>query len=359
MHKCVFQQIAKLFSEFKEKGFSDEELQKVIAFFDKYWKIYADKESMIAMIPEETPNRLEYWAKTLQNDQTYIEEPEELISMLSGGDNDCQTDKTIDVSNTTFIKLPKYYEVIQKLVPKKDDIKTTDLVTEEKTIQSKLDTLKNAKIRVIKENGQEKFISDNSEQEVIDIVDFINSTATAFPSYVLFVEDKAEKGYALSDYTLDEMITYLNDVLKEHDPEDEKYYYLQNLPEYSLCLLKRENASNEDEIFERIVNSGTTYYEYYAISEDNKEKFYAEVLRTIWGYISDKLTIPLSELSRENVSQELKGYGATDELVSKIINIIDLCEFAQYAPSQSNETMDKLYKESVEVIGEMENEFTE
>ena len=49
--------------------------------------------------------------------------------------------------------------------------------------------------------------------------------------------------------------------------------------------------------------------------------FYAEVLKAMWGYISDKLTIPISELSRENVSQELRTYGASEELVSRIINI--------------------------------------
>lgn len=68
-----------------------------------------------------------------------------------------------------------------------------------------------------------------SEQEVMDVVDFIESTGTAFPSYVLFVEDKASKGYALSDFTLDGMINYLNDVLKEHNPEEDEFYYLQNV----------------------------------------------------------------------------------------------------------------------------------
>ena len=139
------------------------------------------------------------------------------------------------------------------------------------------------------------------------------------------------------------------------------YYIIPTLIFIAYIIVNRKQAqlnSNVELLKNRKANKvaskrlkvAATYLKTY-----NKEKFYAEVLRTIWGYISDKLTIPLSELSRENVSQELKSYGATDELVSKIINIIDLCEFAQYAPSQSNQTMDKLYKESVEVIGEMEN----
>ncbi len=87
----------------------------------------------------------------------------------------------------------------------------------------------------------------------------------------------------------------------------------------------------------------------------NKEMFYAEVLKALWGYISDKLTIPVSELSRDNVSQELMRFGADNTLISKFINIIDSCEFAQYAPSQSDDAMDKLYSEAVEAIGEMES----
>lgn len=112
-------------------------------------------------------------------------------------------------------------------------------------------------------------------------------------------------------------------------------------------LLKNRKANK---VASKRLKVAATYLKSY-----NKEKFYAEVLKAIWGYISDKLTIPLSALSRENVSQELKSYGATEELISRIIDIIDSCEFAQYAPSQSNEAMDKLYKDSVDVIGEMEN----
>ena len=139
------------------------------------------------------------------------------------------------------------------------------------------------------------------------------------------------------------------------------YYIIPTLIFIGYIIINRKQAqlnSNVDLLKNRKANKvaskrlkvAATYLKTY-----KKEKFYAEVLKAIWGYISDKLTIPISELSRDNVSQELKSYGATDELVSKIINIIDSCEFAQYAPSQSNETMDNLYKDSVDVIGEMEN----
>lgn len=83
--------------------------------------------------------------------------------------------------------------------------------------------------------------------------------------------------------------------------------------------------------------------------------FYEEVLRAVWGYLCDKLTMPLSELSRDNVQSELLRYGVTDSLVARFTAVLDRCEFARYAPSQSDDAMDQLYQETLDAIGEMEN----
>ena len=91
------------------------------------------------------------------------------------------------------------------------------------------------------------------------------------------------------------------------------------------------------------------------LSANQKEAFYEEVLRANWGYLSDKLIIPVSELSRDNIEQELNRYGASSTLISKFINVLDTCEFAQYAPVESDAAMDNLYKDAVDAIGEMES----
>ena len=91
------------------------------------------------------------------------------------------------------------------------------------------------------------------------------------------------------------------------------------------------------------------------LKEHQKEAFYTEVLQAVWGYLSDKLSIPLSELTRDNVASELTNYGASEELVSSFMKILDTCEFAQYAPSQSESEMDELYADTVKAIGKMEN----
>ncbi len=87
----------------------------------------------------------------------------------------------------------------------------------------------------------------------------------------------------------------------------------------------------------------------------DKDKFYDEVLRAVWGYLSDKLLIPTADLSRENVEIKLINQNVDELLIKQYIHIIDTCEFARYAPSESNEAMDKLYDETVDAIGKMEN----
>ena len=91
------------------------------------------------------------------------------------------------------------------------------------------------------------------------------------------------------------------------------------------------------------------------LKEHRKEAFYSEVLQAVWGYLSDKLSLPLSELTRDNVAAELAKYGAKEDLINRFMEILDTCEFAQYAPSQSDSAMDKLYEDTVEAIGKMEN----
>lgn len=91
------------------------------------------------------------------------------------------------------------------------------------------------------------------------------------------------------------------------------------------------------------------------LSENKVNEFYDEVLKALWGYISDKLNIPVSKLSRDNIETELAGHGVSEELIKEFIGALSECEFARYAPGNQNEAMDKVYSASVDVISKMEN----
>ena len=90
------------------------------------------------------------------------------------------------------------------------------------------------------------------------------------------------------------------------------------------------------------------------LAEKKKEAFYEEILRASWGYLSDKLVIPVSELNRENIEQVLIQFGASPDLVAKFIEILDTCEFARYAPVETESAKENVYNDTADAIGEME-----
>jgi hypothetical protein len=91
------------------------------------------------------------------------------------------------------------------------------------------------------------------------------------------------------------------------------------------------------------------------LAEKKKEAFYDEVLKALWGYISDKLNIPVSQLSKDNIEEELVKYNVSKELINTFIETMNECEFARYAPGNQNEAMDKVYASAIDVISKMEN----
>lgn len=86
------------------------------------------------------------------------------------------------------------------------------------------------------------------------------------------------------------------------------------------------------------------------LAQSKKENFYEEVLKAIWGYLSDKLNIPVSELSRDNAREQLLDSGVDEESVIRVMNLLDTCEFARYAPASNDNTMESDYREAVSVI---------
>lgn len=91
------------------------------------------------------------------------------------------------------------------------------------------------------------------------------------------------------------------------------------------------------------------------MQEKKKEAFYEEILKALWGYLSDKLSIPQADLTKDNVEAELAKYGVDELLTKEFMDILNTCEFARYAPSQAPDAMDKLYELTADAIEKMEN----
>ena len=91
------------------------------------------------------------------------------------------------------------------------------------------------------------------------------------------------------------------------------------------------------------------------LKEKSQNEFYDEVMRALWGYIADKLNIPLATLNKENVNMQLTDKGVGMDLIDEFIKALDECEFARYAPGNPNENMEAVYGRAVNVIEKMED----
>lgn len=124
--------------------------------------------------------------------------------------------------------------------------------------------------------------------------------------------------------------------------------YRKQVKENSDLALVRTKKANKMAV-RRLKNAGKL------MKENQKEAFYEEVLRALWGYLSDKLSIPQANLTKDNVEAELATYGVDEALIREFMDILNTCEFARYAPAQTSDAMDKLYEQTVDAIGKMEN----
>ena len=88
--------------------------------------------------------------------------------------------------------------------------------------------------------------------------------------------------------------------------------------------------------------------------EQNRHAFFEEMLRALWGYMSDKLNIPVSNLTKENIREELQRRGCSAEDAHHFTDIISRCDEAQYSPAESVQMSD-VYAEGVNIISRIES----
>lgn len=83
--------------------------------------------------------------------------------------------------------------------------------------------------------------------------------------------------------------------------------------------------------------------------------FYDEVLRALWGYVGDKLNMPVEQLSRENISQQLSARNVDEATIAQFIGALDECEFERYAPGDAKGNMGKTYEAAMGAIIKIED----
>ena len=100
------------------------------------------------------------------------------------------------------------------------------------------------------------------------------------------------------------------------------FVQVQSMPQYKMCLLKRNVETNDDEIFAKVTGNGTSYYKYFAVLEDSEEKVYVPDFATAEAIIEE-----LKEKDSDNINNltiiekyetELKDFVNKEEAIASL-----------------------------------------
>ena len=92
------------------------------------------------------------------------------------------------------------------------------------------------------------------------------------------------------------------------------------------------------------------------LKSSNKEQFYVEIFKALYGYISDKLNILAADLNKEHISDKLKEKSVNESTIQQLITTLDNCEYARYAPSAVSGDLNGIYQNTVSLITKIEHE---
>lgn len=140
------------------------------------------------------------------------------------------------------------------------------------------------------------------------------------PTYSVFINGE-QVGYTEDRSNLQHKI---NDYVEKGDGTNENVAFVQvpSLPEYKLCLLKKNVVANDDEIFNIVKEEGTTYYRYYAIVDNDEEKLYVSNFEQAEGVINglkEKDSSNMDNISIvEKYETEMKDLVSSEEAISKL-----------------------------------------
>lgn len=130
-----------------------------------------------------------------------------------------------------------------------------------------------------------------------------------------------------------------------------------------LAYRKREDDLERDVVRFRNKRAGVIAMKRLASAEgylkqQAQRPFYEETSKAVWLYVSDKLTIPLSTLSKEMALQKLNERGIPQLLQTELLRVADECEMALYSPDHGSMKMNQTYTDAFRLIGQLEDELS-
>lgn len=127
------------------------------------------------------------------------------------------------------------------------------------------------------------------------------------------------------------------------------FVYRKKARENANIALMRNKKANR--VATKRLKSAAAY-----MKQNNNEAFHEAILKAFWGYLSDKLGIPVADLSREAAVGRLNEKGVAEEVINDFVDVVEQCEFARYAPTGGSEARQELYKKAESTMGRMEKQ---
>ncbi len=90
--------------------------------------------------------------------------------------------------------------------------------------------------------------------------------------------------------------------------------------------------------------------------KNDKKSFYNEIVTTIWGYLGDRLNMQTSQLSKDNIRSVLDTKNISSDKSNKLLEIIEYCEMAIFAPVKDADNLQKTYDDTLSVIADIEEQ---
>lgn len=119
-----------------------------------------------------------------------------------------------------------------------------------------------------------------------------------------------------------ELQNRINQYMNGEEENNIAFRQINSVPEYTLCLLKKDVNLNDDEIYAKVTEDGTQYYKYYAITDDKKEKVYVKTFKEAEDVIKklkDKKSANKGDLGIvEKYDTKTKEFTSVEKCVSKL-----------------------------------------
>jgi hypothetical protein len=90
------------------------------------------------------------------------------------------------------------------------------------------------------------------------------------------------------------------------------------------------------------------------LKQSFQRSFYEETSKAVWLYLSDKMNIPLSSLSKELAEEKLTAKRVPQSTKDEIFRITTECEMALYSPDSGTLKMHQTYSDTLRLIGQLE-----